>query len=352
MNDGLLSQQEINSLLQKNEDLNNDSELTEGEKDVLGETVNISLSSLAMALSEMLGKEASVSDMQIGTTNLPEIQDGLDNQYLIIQAQLEGGLQGTTMMVLEADKVATITNLAEGKEIKASPADFTEADMADMKDTMGKMLTKIYGSLSDMLKKEIGLSKLDIWMLGPDTDMGQVADKVEGDIVRVDFSLHIGDMDDNAVALAFCIGSARDIINDLSSLDNSIDTPGTSPQPEDETKVIAETRTGGRRSVSIQKPQFGQLEENAAAGKKQNIDLILDVPLELSVVLGDTTKSIKEVLSLNPGSVIELGKYTEEPLEVYVNGKLIAQGEVVVINENFGIRITNIISAAERVKNL
>jgi len=80
--------------------------------------------------------------------------------------------------------------------------------------------------------------------------------------------------------------------------------------------------------------------------------LILDVPLDLSVILGRSKKSIKEILSFNTGSVIELDKLTDEPLEILLNGKLIATGEVVVINENFGVRITNILSQKQRIHNL
>ncbi len=80
--------------------------------------------------------------------------------------------------------------------------------------------------------------------------------------------------------------------------------------------------------------------------------MILDVPLDLSVILGRSKKSIKEILSFNTGSVIELDKLTDEPLEILLNGKLIATGEVVVINENFGVRITNILSQKQRIHNL
>lgn len=80
--------------------------------------------------------------------------------------------------------------------------------------------------------------------------------------------------------------------------------------------------------------------------------MILDVPLDLSVVLGRSKKTIKDILSFNTGSVIELEKLTDEPLEILLNGKLIATGEVVVINENFGVRITNILSQKQRIHNL
>ena len=84
----------------------------------------------------------------------------------------------------------------------------------------------------------------------------------------------------------------------------------------------------------------------------QNMDFLLDIPLEITVELGKTKITIGDLLKLSQGSVVELDKLTDEPLEIYVNNKLMAQGEVVVVNEKFGIRLTNIISPGERVKEL
>lgn len=84
----------------------------------------------------------------------------------------------------------------------------------------------------------------------------------------------------------------------------------------------------------------------------KNMDLILDVPLDISVVLGRTRKSIQDILNLGTGSLIELEKLAEEPVEILVNGKQIALGEVVVVDENFGVRITSIVSNVERIRNL
>lgn len=92
------------------------------------------------------------------------------------------------------------------------------------------------------------------------------------------------------------------------------------------------------------------VEENASANSK--LDLILDIPLKISVVLGKAKKTIKEITDVVPGSIIELDQAVDEPLEVYANGKKIAEGEAVVINEKFCIRITKIVSKRELFKNL
>jgi flagellar motor switch protein FliN/FliY len=116
-----------------------------------------------------------------------------------------------------------------------------------------------------------------------------------------------------------------------------------------ESKTIVESSAP---KVEVHEARFEPLVEGNSAVTHKNIDLILDVPLDISVVLGRTKKSIKEILSLGTGSLIELQKLAEEPVEILVNGKKIAYGEVVVVDENFGVRITNIVSNAERIKSL
>jgi flagellar motor switch protein FliN/FliY len=105
--------------------------------------------------------------------------------------------------------------------------------------------------------------------------------------------------------------------------------------------------------VEVHQATFQPLAQPSAhTSMPKNIDLILDVPLEISVVLGRTKKNIKDILNLGTGSLIELDKLAEEPVEILVNGKKVAYGEVVVVDENFGVRITSIVSNEERIKSL
>ncbi len=100
-----------------------------------------------------------------------------------------------------------------------------------------------------------------------------------------------------------------------------------------------------QQPVNVQQAQFQSFsgDFNPAIFQKENIDLIMDVPLEVTVELGRTTKSIQEILDFAPGTIIELDKIAGEPIDVLVNGKYVAKGEVVVIEESFGVRITEII---------
>ena len=101
--------------------------------------------------------------------------------------------------------------------------------------------------------------------------------------------------------------------------------------------------------INVQPVQFTTFGSGQSQSTPANIDLIMDVPLEVTVELGRTKMQIKEILDLGAGSIVELDKLAGEPVDVLVNGKLIAKGEVVVIDESFGIRITNIVSQMERL---
>lgn len=104
----------------------------------------------------------------------------------------------------------------------------------------------------------------------------------------------------------------------------------------------------------LPKAQFGELrQENVALiNEDTNLDVILDIPVTISMEIGRTKISIRNLLQLNQGSVVELDRFAGEPMDVLVNGTLIAHGEVVVVNDKFGIRLTDVISAAERVRKL
>ena len=102
-----------------------------------------------------------------------------------------------------------------------------------------------------------------------------------------------------------------------------------------------------------EKAQFNELQNENKAGREDiNLEVILDIPVTLSVEIGRTRQTIRNLLQLNQGSVVEMDRLAGEPMDVLVNGTLIAHGEVVVVNEKFGIRLTDVISAAERVKKL
>ncbi len=107
-----------------------------------------------------------------------------------------------------------------------------------------------------------------------------------------------------------------------------------------------------KTEVQPQAAAFSDLEENKVPGQPSNLDFILDVPLKVTAQLGSTRMLVRDLLQLGQGSVVEMDKLAGEPLEVFISGKLIARGEVVVVNEKFGIRLTDIVSPVERIQQL
>jgi flagellar motor switch protein FliN/FliY len=118
---------------------------------------------------------------------------------------------------------------------------------------------------------------------------------------------------------------------------------------ESESTTRADPQTGGS---APQPASFPSVQSAEAGGSPKNIDFILDIPMSVAVYVGSTKMAIRDLLQLAQGSVIELDKLAGEPMEVMVNNKLVARGEVVVVNEKFGIRLTDVVSAAERVQQL
>lgn len=120
---------------------------------------------------------------------------------------------------------------------------------------------------------------------------------------------------------------------------------------DDVQKEMEQSQTG-KAPIEVSAASFGEAQKNDAPRKTMDMDFILDIPLSLTVELGRNRMLISELLQLGQGSVVELSKLAGEPMDVFINQRLIARGEVVVINEKFGVRLTDIVSPAERINKL
>lgn len=139
--------------------------------------------------------------------------------------------------------------------------------------------------------------------------------------------------------------------DEQNSSSNEVDSVWSEAMAEQ--SAAAETSSENSTDDNYEKAKFGQLtNEGRANSTEVNLDVILDIPVTLSVEIGRTRQTIRNLLQLNQGSVVELDRLAGEPMDVLVNGTMIAHGEIVVVNEKFGIRLTDVISAAERVKKL
>ncbi|MDI6637793.1 MAG: flagellar motor switch protein FliN [Bacillota bacterium] len=153
------------------------------------------------------------------------------------------------------------------------------------------------------------------------------------------------------------------MIDDLYSGDTNVrsdpgeagpaDPPGAGAGAAASAPGPASASEESRRSLerAFEKAEFAPFGEKPRQGGHSNIDLLLDVPLPITVELGRTSMTIRDILDLGPGSVVELDRVAGEPVDILVNGKLVARGEVVVIDENFGVRVVDIVAPAERLSS-
>ena len=131
--------------------------------------------------------------------------------------------------------------------------------------------------------------------------------------------------------------------------------PGDASEDDAEAEMLRmmeeSEQAGGGEQPTVEKMSFGSLTPSKQA-EPRNLNMLMDVSLPISIELGRTTMAIEDILNLGPGSVVELDKLAGEPVDLLVNNKLMAKGEVVVIDENFGVRITTMVSKSERIRSL
>ncbi|CAG7841080.1 hypothetical protein CLOHAE12215_02504 [Clostridium haemolyticum] len=387
---GFLSQDEIDSLL--NGDENNDvqensdesieenikdvenaqesskDKITDIEMDLLGEIGNISMGSASTALSTIIGSVVNITTPQVSSTTLEKLRNTFEVPNIALEVKYTSGIVGGNLLVMKIPDAAVIANLMMGGDGRIEEkSELTEIEESAVSEAMNQMIGSAATSMATMFSREVNISP-PVYKIWKDTSMPLCETiKENDDIIKVSFKLTIGDLVDSNIMQIFPIKTAKKIVSIMMGQEekgeaveqssnktqqiNKMQNQETSSNSQVEPKPV-ETYTKSQPQVNIQKASFAPLQESNINGVPQNIDLILDVPLEISVVLGKTKKSIKDILDLGTGSLIELDKLAEEPVEIYVNGKKIAYGEVVVVDENFGVRIVNIVSGEERVKSL
>lgn len=360
MMSSLLSQEEIDALL--NDTLpvptaSDENALSAVEEDTLGEIANISMGTAATALSNLLGKRVDITTPDIGVTNVHELRRSYPKPYVVVDVNYNTGLKGSNILIVKTNDAGVIVDLMMGGDGSSPPQDLNDLHLSAISEAMNQMMGSACTSLSQVFKKRIDISPpiLDIYSLDERELMGGDAQV----IVKISFRVVIQDLVDSEMMQIIPIHFAKEMVTELLYKDGKSAVKkapeavrGTTPTVP---PVYAEPGlTPLNQQVTVSPVQFSSFsaENGLPPSPPPNLGLILDVGLQLSVELGRTHKKIKDILELNIGSIVELDKLAGEPVELLVNGKLIAKGEVVVIDENFGVRVTEIISPIDRVKNL
>lgn len=367
MSEGFLSQDEIDALLKGSEATSSSPapDLSDIEKDALGEIGNISMGSAATTLSVLLGRRVSITTPRVSVSNLEDIKGQYPLPYLVIEVGYTHGILGTNVLAIREQDALIIADLMMGGDGTNPPTELNELYMSAVSEAMNQMMGGVATSMSTMFRKKVDISPPSVNLI--DFAVASSITNAVGtndDIVRVAFRMEVEDLIDSEIMQILPIDVAKEMVDSLINAVEPVNAPpaaqapkvaASSPQaqaPKVQQQVAMPVQQQPAQHVNVQPVQFAPLMPGTMPTTDTNIDLIMDVPLQVTVELGRTRKLIRDILELAPGSVVELDKLAGEPVDILVNGKLIAKGEVVVIDENFGVRITDIISPLERTYNL
>ena len=379
--DGMLSQEEISALL--NEPGVSDAgeqPLTDTEKDAIGEVANISMGTAATTLFSLVNKKVDISTPVVSFATWQDIVEAYERPCVFIRIGYTVGLDGSNVLVLKEHDVKVITDLMMGGDGTNTDGELGELHLSAISEAMNQMMGSAATSLSSMLNKMIDISppEADVVDLTETLDGGAIDSFLAGQFVKISFRMEIGDLVDSQIMQLYPFSFAKEMYASISKnmeIDatvasvggQSASAPAPQPQPAAQPVMQQQPMMGQQMAaqpvmqqpmmgqqmapqpvmqqpVNVQQAQFQTFSPGISpALQSENIDLIMDVPLDVTVELGRTSKSIQEILDFVPGTIIELNKIAGEPIDVLVNGKYVAKGEVVVIEENFGVRITEII---------
>ena len=374
--DGMLSQEEINALLGgMGEDSGSDSsdtQTSEGteplsgeEKDAIGEISNISMGTAATTLSTLLNQRVNITTPNVSIANWEDISQSYDRPCVFIQISYIEGLDGNNILILREKDVKIITDLmmgGNGEDVDGT--ELSELHLSAICEAMNQMMGSAATSISSVLEKKVDISPPTASLIDMDGSIDEegFGDFLKGEFVKVSFRLEIGTLIDSELMQLYPIDFAKELYNKFMS-SSELDQPApAAPTPAPAPAPAPAAPTPGpapamsappqgyappmqpAQPVNVAPAQFQAFDNTInPLMQQENIGLIMDVPLEVTVELGRTNKTIKEILDFSPGTIIELNKLAGEAIDLLVNGKYVAKGEVVVIEDNFGIRITEII---------
>lgn len=407
--DGMLSQDEINALL-NGVDLSADSDgsaatataqdggddLTDIEKDAIGEVANISMGTSATTLFSLVNRKVNITTPKVEMCRWAEVVKDYERPCVFIQIKYTVGLNGTNILVLKEHDVKVITDLMMGGDGTNIEGELNDLHLSAISEAMNQMMGSSSTSLSSMLGKTIDISPPEASLVDLQTkEPSELSPFLEEKFVKISFRMQIDDLVDSTLMQLYPLEFAKSIYDTFMTQQTGGAEPAPAPtpapapaaqdmgmqQPQMDMGMQQQMNMGmpqmqmgmpqmqpqmqmgmpqmqmgmpqqmpmggmgyGMPNVNIQPAQF----QNFAPGQgemvsAESIGLIKDVPLEVTVELGRTSKSISDILEFAPGTIIELDKIAGEPIDVLVNGKFVAKGEVVVIEESFGVRIMEIV---------
>ena len=386
-----------------------DMKISEMEKDALGEIMNISMGSAATAASELLNAKVWITTPQVEVCKLKDVQIERLEPAICVKIEYIKGLTGSNLMVLRQDDVQLILDQLMGMPLVVSKDfEFDELNISAVSEVMNQMMGASATALSDFLGVSIDISTPTPYILDK-TSLSDVNEfNSDDEVVAINFDLTIDGVIKSEFKSVMSVELAKYIAGKMlgEKLGNTADAapqpaPATpqpapaAPQPAPAQQPVQTPPPVQQQAPSMQQPmmqpgmmpgqgmmpnpamgygypsqygygyppQYGypqpqpmnvqnvQLgsfdppEINLTGEQKDNLQLLMGVPLEITVEIGSAKRKVKDILEFTQGTIIELERQAGAPVDVVVNGNLIAKGDVVVIDDNFAVRITEIIKS-------
>ncbi|MCD6364223.1 MAG: flagellar motor switch phosphatase FliY [Synergistetes bacterium] len=381
MSDGLLTQEEIDALLKAQagggpspaEEKKGDN-LSPEEIDALKEMGSVVMGSASTVLSTLVNKPVEITVKEVKEGKLADIYELKKGSNLLLKIEFTEGIMGNSAVILGEKEALAIADFMMGGDGSQLPEELNELYQSAVNEALSQMMGSMTTTLSTLLGGKYVISPPSSEKVNLDEKPELISGLTENDsVVYLLYSFKIGDVVDGEMLQVFPLDMAKDLASKLlasaSEAGESVSeevqvesqsapaaqqpTSSSPPTPTVQAPQPAPPPPPSQPAVEARPAQFAPLQTSqTSAVPPKNIELILDVPLKVTVELGKTRMLIRDILNLGPGSIIELDKLAGEPVEILVNGKPIARGEVVVIDENFGVRITDIISPRERLESL
>ncbi len=354
MGDGSLSQDEIDALLQGADDMisspgmpaameapQGGGALSPVERETVADSVDRAMSVAAPSLSAYLGKNVKITNAMVEVKAVDALRGEFNKQYIQVGMGFTGGVGGKSLILFNMNDAEVISSLMMGDETGAPPAELTEAHQSTIQEFVGQMLSSAATQFSERLGKPVNTTPPVLSVVnGP----GELKFPGAGDLAKITFNINIEGIVNSRFYQIMEMPLAMSIVKGMQPQMGPSMQQSYQPQQQMMQQSVAQ--------VGISPVKFPPLGEGLPSGVSGNISLLLDVPMTLTVELGRTRQLVKDILGLGEGSIIELDKLAGEPVDLLVNGKLIAKGEVVVIDENFGVRVTDIVSKDERLAKI
>jgi len=402
----MLSQDEIDALLRGDTEddvsevrspLNVEDYLSPMEQDALGEIGNISFGSSATALSTLLNQKVDITTPTVTLIEKSKLAAEFPHPYVTIQVEYTEGFSGVNVLVIKQSDAAIIADLMLGGNGLNPSGDLGEIQLSAVQEAMNQMMGSAATSMSTIFSKRVDISPPSIDLLDMVSGEGEKSIPNSDPLAKISFRLRVGELIDSNIMQLLPLPFAKGLVEELMGGAISESDLPVQPATAQVESPQAQVAQAVEQAAAVQQPVYEQpIQPDQPAYQMQqpvqmasspqhfgtgtvvpsqpvnvqpanftsfqpyqlqeaeakNLNMLMDIPLQVTVELGRTKQSVKDILELASGSIIELDKLAGEPVDILVNSRLIAKGEVVVIDENFGVRVTDIVSQSDRLQKL